>query len=555
MESIQSELVPSLLETLTSRIRTAGVVDASQLKGSQDEEIEILQLAFNAIQTYTTKTLAQLRSRRNQLAPVYRLPADVLSLVFRFADRRSKALESSPGANLPVCVASVCQAWRAVALDTPRLWTSIATGSVPLTDLFIKRSGNAPLNIFIDTDKTPLSKRAPFLFEHINRWASLKLTGSQLLDQSALQCLRRPAPALEVLEVCHNNNLWLHGACTTVDKLFGGEAPKLREISLTSFHLPLTLSVFSGLTKLELTRIRYTRDSVFSQLLCAIEASPALRSLRLAEIFFDFEPDLDKLSLSAPGAIDSSRLRYLSLRLLDPWVIKFILSRIVLSSRSLLDLVLHDMQPDESLGDLFPSNPTNLHNLGATGHVLFHASPFGDMCLLRGFSQYRGTTLAITVTGGPGNGPVQRILSSLGPTLSTMPLEMVTIDRYVNRKWSTAALIRTLNSFPTLGILHLRNCHPKFVQALTVTLSSHPCPNMNTLIVSGCPIPDGALISTVLSRTAYNKGLQRNVTPLMGLVLCGPLNASMVVRAVLSTHLEVSWHKDDLSAPDELEGE
>ncbi|KDQ21817.1 hypothetical protein BOTBODRAFT_141876, partial [Botryobasidium botryosum FD-172 SS1] len=92
------------------------------------------------------KYLSSIRYRRNGLAPIGRLPDEILSSVFEFADNDAYCvndLDKAPQAVIPL----VCKRWRDVASDTPRLWTRIDEATRPFAPLFILHSKQALLNI------------------------------------------------------------------------------------------------------------------------------------------------------------------------------------------------------------------------------------------------------------------------------------------------------------------------------------------------------------------------------------------------------------------------
>ncbi|KAJ7046320.1 hypothetical protein C8F04DRAFT_939280, partial [Mycena alexandri] len=73
-------------------------------------------------------------------APIENLPDELLALIFRTA----ADLPLSPeGWAVPLTVASVSQRWRAVALTSPEVWTTIHISedrSLDIAALFIERS-------------------------------------------------------------------------------------------------------------------------------------------------------------------------------------------------------------------------------------------------------------------------------------------------------------------------------------------------------------------------------------------------------------------------------
>ncbi|KAF8649396.1 hypothetical protein AX16_005837 [Volvariella volvacea WC 439] len=90
-----------------------------------------------------------LKSRRNQLAPISVLPAEVLAKIIRLTileyDREKERNQSTYRQH--VIIASVCQSWRAVIIGDRMLWTKVEWPYLPFVPLLLERSGMAPLSI------------------------------------------------------------------------------------------------------------------------------------------------------------------------------------------------------------------------------------------------------------------------------------------------------------------------------------------------------------------------------------------------------------------------
>ncbi|KDQ07290.1 hypothetical protein BOTBODRAFT_38907 [Botryobasidium botryosum FD-172 SS1] len=122
-----------------------------------DEECGLLEnarfLANEAIRLCTAHMISILRTRRNQYNSTYRLPNEVLSLIFQFTERSSGNPLRPLRQRTPLNVAAVSRLWREVALNTPSLWTRIDVMAPGLTRIFLDRSKEAPLHLEVDADK------------------------------------------------------------------------------------------------------------------------------------------------------------------------------------------------------------------------------------------------------------------------------------------------------------------------------------------------------------------------------------------------------------------
>ncbi|TFK57893.1 hypothetical protein BDN72DRAFT_806536 [Pluteus cervinus] len=95
-----------------------------------DEEIAILE-----------QRLFTLRAQRNRLAPIFRLPVEIMSDIFLFA-------HCGMWPKVPLALGSVSREWREIVLDLPDLWTRI-DGDLKLKYIpeYITRSRQNPLEI------------------------------------------------------------------------------------------------------------------------------------------------------------------------------------------------------------------------------------------------------------------------------------------------------------------------------------------------------------------------------------------------------------------------
>ncbi|TFK58376.1 hypothetical protein BDN72DRAFT_725861, partial [Pluteus cervinus] len=90
-----------------------------------DEEIRALE-----------QKLLRLRSARNTLIPIGRLPPEVLQGVFNIA--RGQGTHT-------IHLSWVSRAWRNIALESKTLWTLINNSNLRWTTIYLERSFPAPL--------------------------------------------------------------------------------------------------------------------------------------------------------------------------------------------------------------------------------------------------------------------------------------------------------------------------------------------------------------------------------------------------------------------------
>ncbi|KAJ3531369.1 hypothetical protein NM688_g7588 [Phlebia brevispora] len=77
---------------------------------------------------------------------IERLPVEILAKIFC----NLRDIHAIDGSILWIDVTHVCQFWRTTALDAADLWTHIYTDRVELVEVFLKRSKQAPLDVYLD---------------------------------------------------------------------------------------------------------------------------------------------------------------------------------------------------------------------------------------------------------------------------------------------------------------------------------------------------------------------------------------------------------------------
>ncbi|KAJ7913766.1 hypothetical protein B0H13DRAFT_2271035 [Mycena leptocephala] len=160
-----------------------------------------------------------------KLAKLGELPVELWSKIFRCALPRDGRVHPSPKA-APLLLAQICRQWRAVALATPELWSSIfleifsdssyaelAFGqdipldpTTALVDLWFGRSSEYPLSITIRCPKPGV--RLPYglmevLKNRCTKWERLEMVLS-IADLLELNTVSGPFPCLRILAIGSN---------------------------------------------------------------------------------------------------------------------------------------------------------------------------------------------------------------------------------------------------------------------------------------------------------------------------------------------------------------
>ena len=195
---------------------------------------------FDALERDAFDILQLIRSWKNRLAPINRIPPEILALVPDFWGVRNR------DENI-ITVTHVCRAWREVFVSRPTLWTGLSCVDLDKTRVYLERSKSSPINLSLDGNYVTLSNA---LFELISNATGRLKSVTIVLEPEDLQlisaCLSRPAPLLEVLSVDGYDDSVLSSA------LFGGDLSSLRELHLACVRTELPWRNMVNLTSFTL---------------------------------------------------------------------------------------------------------------------------------------------------------------------------------------------------------------------------------------------------------------------------------------------------------------
>ncbi|KAJ7043642.1 hypothetical protein C8F04DRAFT_1072825 [Mycena alexandri] len=222
------------------------------------------------------ETIRALRSRRNGLSSIGRLPPEMLSRIFFFVQSDTFSWIKA--------VSHICRHWRAVALGCPSLWCSPIFSRPKWAHEMLKRSKMAPLSIRVD-----LTYLMPRMLEavhstlgQISRIGELDLTTGPGSIQQILN-LSDPAPYLHSLSL--SSPVYNREQLTLPATFLNGEAPRLRKVELTRFGIAWDSPLMSNLVHLKIHDPDATaRPSSIDELVKALGRMPLLETLELDNV-------------------------------------------------------------------------------------------------------------------------------------------------------------------------------------------------------------------------------------------------------------------------------
>ncbi|THH19129.1 hypothetical protein EW146_g1995 [Bondarzewia mesenterica] len=230
----------------------------------------------------------RLLRRWNDLAPISRLPPEILSMMFRMCACDDRTFRSPPAIRRSILLSHVCTRWRAVAVDDPRLWTSYFLPSPKSNPSLVwkclARSKTMPITVKLDFPQTTPPNSSDTIKEgwqalyHLSHICDLCIACTDMvLATYSFYLETTPAPFLERLAV------WcLEEEPTLIPgrRLFCDWAatPSLRDVQLYGCLVDSFHPMLRRLTSLSLDRCTYR----FQDLLDALSNAPQLQSFGLS---------------------------------------------------------------------------------------------------------------------------------------------------------------------------------------------------------------------------------------------------------------------------------
>ncbi len=259
------------------------------------------------------QSIVQLKSKRNELAPISRLPHEIFGTIFTFivaAAGRPYGPYQARQVAASVNFSYVCQLWRSVALNTPNIWCSIPFCNRQWANTMLERSRT--LDLVADEDFTYASDISlhvllmkEILNNHTARIRGLRLTG---VSSSTLPVL------LGDLQPCslRLRTLRLTGDCCGTSPVFPtgliSNSEIIWDLDVTNCGIAWFSLRFAGLISL---RIHKTPNRP-----CWTDFVTALQSMPTLEIF-DMEDSLPISRGVYPGGASPQTIRLMHLQKLS----------------------------------------------------------------------------------------------------------------------------------------------------------------------------------------------------------------------------------------------
>ncbi|KAI0951924.1 hypothetical protein AcV7_007879 [Taiwanofungus camphoratus] len=243
-----------------------------------------------------------LKARRNGLSPIFRLPVELLSEIF-VLNANSHDLDGDVDLSWAK-VAHVCNYWRGVALQTPRMWNRVTFTNRMWAAMQLERAKAIPLIARLDLR----GARSDFetlvlLAQNIARVRELAVSavGLHFPRQRVWSQFCLPAPQLE--SFLHTSPYHCEDAMNNLNHIpsdiFSRECPSLRRVELHQCTWCWKTSLFcQTVTHLVLDAHKVRMRTSLDEILFALERMPMLETLDLHQVApyvpWDFRPEPGK---------------------------------------------------------------------------------------------------------------------------------------------------------------------------------------------------------------------------------------------------------------------
>ena len=230
------------------------------------------------------ESIRALKSRRNELSPISRLPAEVICNIFSLIEE-DNITYSGRGPASWSNFSRVSQYWRSTALSAPELWTKIPLSYPRWAKEMLIRSKKAKLTIqsrfsFDSSDSKAIEMLRSCLCE-MDRIEELKLPATPGLTlEKIFQGPPKSAPQLRTLCIGSQLSYPYARAGISIYEDFFCDTERLKHVELINCKISWDSQLLTGLTSLNLEDALKAKSSI-TQLLDALQRMPALTDLRL----------------------------------------------------------------------------------------------------------------------------------------------------------------------------------------------------------------------------------------------------------------------------------
>ncbi|KAH6905324.1 hypothetical protein BKA70DRAFT_1292756 [Coprinopsis sp. MPI-PUGE-AT-0042] len=195
--------------------------------------------------------IRELKSKRNNLSAICRLPTELLCKVFRECRNGCPQRASGKTGVSWIATTHVCKLWRTVAIGDERLWSALcSTIPLPLLRLMAERCAWMPTSLSYavpwGTKRSSLIKSIGLIEQVLPQSSRLEelmigwICGGTAIGNE-VKTLTSRAPVLRFLQIVH---AWGSPAVHLPKNLFDGHCPSLQTLHLENCLIPWSCDIF-----------------------------------------------------------------------------------------------------------------------------------------------------------------------------------------------------------------------------------------------------------------------------------------------------------------------
>lgn len=276
--------------------------DQEQLTQLELEKVSLEHLREDLVRqlTETDRALKENAIQRANLAPVSRIPDDVLRMIFEQAYQPCQLSDLSlfQPSGISDCARSrlvatqVSRRWRATAVSFPTIWTCIHVGkSIDLLCLWAHRSAPFPLHIVYLQPYRSCMSQVKFLLLHAHRWKTLH--GGSIRPMLDLLKYYQDigSPVLPLLKCAYLSDRDPMKVSHSLASRCALPFPSLVSLTLNNFHVLFRISKLSNLRKLTLEESAITPTELSGLSI----AAPGLSVLLLRQVDREVNGDSERI--------------------------------------------------------------------------------------------------------------------------------------------------------------------------------------------------------------------------------------------------------------------
>ena len=433
------------------------------------------------------------RSVTNKLAPINKLPDEVLTLIPQeFRDRREKE-------EIVVTLTHVCRRWRKVFVSCASLWSGIYCMDAHKTRVYLERSKSSPINLWLEREQGLISDD-PFLEiapRSISRLWRLYVKTTPDHFQAITKYLVQPAPFLKVLVIDGGTATTPDSTPVLATELFGGDLSSLSELYLRSVHTQLPWRNMDNLTSFVLGM--HPTVSL-GQILDFFESAPRL-------LVVDLISATPAIGTQDRRPVALAHLRRLTIYGFHPPAV--LLNHLMLPAGARTSIRFYSQDP--RIDEFLPRSPENLRNLSNFTTVRIH---------------FEQPYLRIRLTGPNGRASFSSSLRTDATHLATQALARLDTSNIkqldiISGVSATSEIHQAIRSMTNLRTLRIFPCDNAFLLSLTLQLEVAStdviaCPKLEEFVCSTPEAFDIGMVADLAQRRA-SKGVPLKSVRVVGL--------------------------------------